>query len=209
MTTLLPPMSAMESESLRFIPPDSAHACALDFSERPTLRSASSASPRTSRALTPLKVAKSSRCSRTVSASKRTSCCGHTPTCSLASDNDSATLTPSTSASPPVGGSSPVSMPMVVLLPAPLCPSIAVTCPSYMASERRSTATRGVPSAVGNTLCRPFSSTHRPSASCARSAALTGSSTGSSPASRGSPAPFVPPPPPPPPPVRLPRRGTQ
>ena len=47
---------------------------------------------------------------------------------------------PLTSAEPDVAGKSPVSMDISVVLPAPLCPSSAVICPSYMFRETPLTA---------------------------------------------------------------------
>ena len=55
-----------------------------------------------------------------------TSCCGHTPRFLRISTMSSAMLRPSTRAVPREGGISPVSMAIVVVLPAPLWPRSAV-----------------------------------------------------------------------------------
>ena len=75
-TTLEPPRKARHTESLRFMPPESAETRTLAFSVSPTSRSALADSDATSAAGTPLSAAKSARCSFTVSSDHSTSCCG-------------------------------------------------------------------------------------------------------------------------------------
>jgi len=66
---------------------------------------------------------------------------------------------PSITAVPDVGATNPVSMPMAVVLPAPLCPSSAVICPEYMVRLRPSTAVL-MPVGVWNCLTKSRMSTH-------------------------------------------------
>ena len=68
------------------------------------------------------------RLARTVSVGQSTSNCGHTPRERRIASISLSTLRPSTYAEPAVLRSSPVSMLMVVVLPAPLCPSRLVIC---------------------------------------------------------------------------------
>ena len=85
-------------------------------------------------------MAKKYRCSSTVISSKRTSCWGHRPRSDLTPSMSTQMSWPLTTAVPDVGGKSPVSMEIVVVLPAPLWPSRAVIWPSYMEMDRSFTA---------------------------------------------------------------------
>ena len=64
--------------------------------------------------------AKKVRCSRTVSLLNNTLCCGHSPRLSLTPSISLIMLCPLMMALPLVGGNSPTSMDIVVVLPAPL-----------------------------------------------------------------------------------------
>ena len=68
----------------------------------------------------PLNEANNLKCSSGVSISNKTSCCGQTPSIILTSCIYSNILIPNTSACPFVGSMSPVSIEIVVVLPAPL-----------------------------------------------------------------------------------------
>ena len=87
------------------------------------------------------KLMKNSKCSFTVSLSKRTLCCGHSPKLSRMASMSVNILWPLIWAEPDVGGKRPVRIDMVVVFPAPLWPSKAVICPLYICSDSPSTAT--------------------------------------------------------------------
>lgn len=99
-TTLESPMSAIATESLRFMPPDSARLCTLTFSVKPTSAMILLTAESTYRSTimgyrerlrvrsecelafssgTPFRPAKNRKCSETVKSSQSTSCWGHTP----------------------------------------------------------------------------------------------------------------------------------
>mmetsp|Transcript_11049 Transcript_11049/g.16441 ORF Transcript_11049/g.16441 Transcript_11049/m.16441 type:complete len:251 (-) Transcript_11049:1514-2266(-) len=136
-----PPIKAMASDSLRFWPPERFLAGVLRLSSRSTCWIFSSTAAWISAlSESPLKRQNIRRCSSTVSSLKSTSCWGHTPNflrISLMSDLKLRLLTVM---SPAVGLSSPVSIEIVVVLPAPLWPSKAKICPSYMSKSKPSTA---------------------------------------------------------------------
>mmetsp|Transcript_34797 Transcript_34797/g.63335 ORF Transcript_34797/g.63335 Transcript_34797/m.63335 type:complete len:200 (-) Transcript_34797:129-728(-) len=165
-TTLESPMKAMPTLSLRFCPPESDLAFLFRFSVRPTSTIIFSTAPFRAARGTPLKTAYIRRCSRTVRSGYRMSCCGHTPSVRRMNFICVNTSRPWMKAAPPVGASRPVSIEIVVVLPAPLWPSSAVICPRYMVSPRSCTAFLG-PVGVANTLSSPRSATQDPSASCA------------------------------------------
>ena len=135
------PISETARHSLRFWPPESASALVCVFSARVTCSrsvriAASSSAPRR-----PLSEPYSRRCCAGVSCAKIVLSCGHTP-----SDWRIATIavrieSPSIHASPPSGGMSPVSIEMVVVLPAPFAPSSAVIWPRRISRSRPCTAT--------------------------------------------------------------------
>mmetsp|Transcript_44792 Transcript_44792/g.149594 ORF Transcript_44792/g.149594 Transcript_44792/m.149594 type:complete len:396 (+) Transcript_44792:2945-4132(+) len=140
------PISAQARESLRFWPPDRLSvrtACRL--ASRPTLSSIASRRPSASWAgESPLTAPASCRFSSALRAAKVRSCCGQTPERRrMASMPLPRTEWPYTVASPDDCGKRPVRMPIVVVLPAPFCPSSAVICPSYRERERASRATTG------------------------------------------------------------------
>ena len=131
-TNLGSPISAHASESLRFCPPDSVSARAPNLSSAsPTARSMrAGSSPASAASSMPLTDPTSRRLSRQVSAAKTRSCCGQTPESARTPSICVATSLPKATASPSDCGKRPVRMPMVVVLPAPFCPSSAVICPS-------------------------------------------------------------------------------
>eukprot|EP01137_Pigoraptor_chileana_P029005 Opistho-2@13609 len=139
--TLDPPTRARPTDSLRFIPPESVWAFALILSERWRSSMICRHSASTRSLSTPLKPQKSWQCSMTVRDSSRQLYCGTKPRLWRMLSMPSRMLAPFTNASPDDGGKRPVSMDMVVVLPAPLCPSSAVIWPRYIFSERSSTAT--------------------------------------------------------------------
>ena len=155
-TTLEGPMSAIAICSRRFIPPESVTDRASAFCSNPTSRSFFATSRSTSREGTPFRTANMRRCSAHVNAGKRTFCCGHTPRHLRHSASDPSSECPATMASPPEGGVSPVSMAIVVLLPAPLGPRRPVTCPSYSATLSGDTASTGPPPPFQNAAHEPF-----------------------------------------------------
>mmetsp|Transcript_45801 Transcript_45801/g.71700 ORF Transcript_45801/g.71700 Transcript_45801/m.71700 type:complete len:200 (-) Transcript_45801:1346-1945(-) len=165
-TTFELPMNAMATLSFRFCPPERFLARKSLFSVRPTSTISFSTSAAAAARGTPLQAANSARCSRTVSAGYSTSCCGHTPSVRRMNFICVNTSRPWMKAAPPVGASRPVSIEIVVVLPAPLWPSSAVICPRYMVSPRSCTAFLG-PVGVANTLSSPRRATQDPSASCA------------------------------------------
>jgi len=79
--------------------------------------------------LTPLKVAKSLKCSITLKSGKRTLCYGQNPMIFLISSISFSTSNPKASAQPEVMSSNPVSMEIVLVFPAPFCPSNAKIYP--------------------------------------------------------------------------------
>mmetsp|Transcript_37688 Transcript_37688/g.63426 ORF Transcript_37688/g.63426 Transcript_37688/m.63426 type:complete len:286 (+) Transcript_37688:679-1536(+) len=121
-TTLGLPRKAMERDSLRFCPPDSDDTNESVFSSRPTSCSSSVISWSTYCGGMPVKVAYNRMCSFTVSSGHRMSNCGHTPRLLRMASISVRMSIPSISARPSSGASPPVSMEMVVVLPAPLCP---------------------------------------------------------------------------------------
>jgi len=66
---------------------------------------------------------------------------GQIPRLALIVDMSVLMLRPLISASPPVASSIPVNMEIVVVLPAPLCPSSALTWPFTKVTDKSSTAT--------------------------------------------------------------------
>ncbi len=88
----------------------------------------------------PLKLANNSKCSLGVKYSNNTSCCGHTPKIFLMSSISLNISMPNTEAFPYVGSNNPVNILIVVVFPAPLCPSKANIYPLYMVMFVLSTA---------------------------------------------------------------------
>mmetsp|Transcript_58666 Transcript_58666/g.154522 ORF Transcript_58666/g.154522 Transcript_58666/m.154522 type:complete len:257 (+) Transcript_58666:1930-2700(+) len=146
--------------SLRFMPPDRAEerVCILSISAT----AVSSSSPlftSSPRAMPPI-LPKRSRCSKTVSSSTRTLCCGQKPM-SLRTDRScSGTMDPRTLIVPADWGRQPVSIIIVVVLPAPLWPRRQKHSSWYMVRERLFTAVMLLPAASLNVLWRPRMSTH-------------------------------------------------
>jgi len=79
-------------------------------------------SPSINSAGVPLNELKSFKWSSGVKKSNNTSCYGHTPRIFLKSSIPPKILFPNTSAWPSVGSNKPVSIEIVVVFPAPLCP---------------------------------------------------------------------------------------
>ena len=82
----------------------------------------------------------SSRCSFGVNWSNKISNCGHTPIVFLISSISSNISRLKTEAVPEVAGYIPVRIDIVVVFPAPLCPSKAKICPLYIVNETSLTA---------------------------------------------------------------------
>mmetsp|Transcript_20686 Transcript_20686/g.73051 ORF Transcript_20686/g.73051 Transcript_20686/m.73051 type:complete len:589 (+) Transcript_20686:2875-4641(+) len=133
-------VSASATDRRRFMPPlnEPANASATCINSTSPSRSRTSCS--TSAGGTPLRPANISMCSRAVSESQMTSCCGHTPSSLRMPLTSWPSDLPNTSASPSVLRSRPVSMLSVVVLPAPLCPRIVNICLSRTISHMLSTA---------------------------------------------------------------------
>mmetsp|Transcript_36306 Transcript_36306/g.87548 ORF Transcript_36306/g.87548 Transcript_36306/m.87548 type:complete len:260 (+) Transcript_36306:4756-5535(+) len=173
-TTLLPPQNAIATDSLRFIPPLRFFENVLRFSNKATSlmiwSMCSSASACDMSAYSPFKRAKNRICSRTVNWGKRQSCWRQIPIFWRIPFISELISLPATRALPDDGANAPVSMAIVVVLPAPLCPNSAVTCPLYMLNERLSTACFSPKDFV-----KPRISIFVPSVDCARSLSDTGS----------------------------------
>mmetsp|Transcript_114731 Transcript_114731/g.263356 ORF Transcript_114731/g.263356 Transcript_114731/m.263356 type:complete len:221 (-) Transcript_114731:1658-2320(-) len=178
-TNLGSPRKAIATESFLFIPPDRAAARALRFSASCT--SLSSWSISASAPWIPFSPAVSLMCSTTVSSGHSTLCCGHIPMDARTSLSCWGTAFPKMEISPLLGGNVPVIMLIVVVLPAPLCPSRQKHSPSTIVTLRSSTALISFPSASVNTLLSRVTLAHR---SCrARACTAAGSSSMTTPPS--------------------------
>ena len=133
--------NAIANESLRFCPPLRLPVGTSNFSNRATSATASTTAFLVSAERMPPNAAYSVRCSRTVIIGHRTSNCGHIPSDARIAGMSVLMLRLLMNASPPVASSMPVSMEMVVVFPAPLCPSNAETCPGTNVTDKSSTAT--------------------------------------------------------------------
>mmetsp|Transcript_3199 Transcript_3199/g.5391 ORF Transcript_3199/g.5391 Transcript_3199/m.5391 type:complete len:292 (+) Transcript_3199:495-1370(+) len=131
-TNLGSPKSAHASDNLRFWPPERVPVFVLCFaSSRPTESSISDRQDELSRASDmPFCAPTRARFSERVRPSKMRSCCGHTPDTLRTLLISVRTEWPKIIASPSDGRRRPVRMPIVVVLPAPFCPSSAVIWPS-------------------------------------------------------------------------------
>ena len=122
-TTFGRPMNAIASESFLRCPPDRSPVLYASFSESATSFTAAI----TSRPIIffgiPPNAAYSSRCSFTVSVGHRTSNCGQIPSDARIVGMSVLIDRPFIFASPPLALSMPVRMLIVVVFPAPLCPS--------------------------------------------------------------------------------------
>ena len=133
--------NAMANESLRFCPPLKLPVGTSNFSNSATSATASTTARFVSSDFIPPNAAYSVRCSRTVIIGHRTSNCGHMPKLARIAGMSVLMLRLLMNASPPVASSMPVSMEIVVVFPAPLCPSNAETCPGTNVTDKSSTAT--------------------------------------------------------------------
>mmetsp|Transcript_23468 Transcript_23468/g.65510 ORF Transcript_23468/g.65510 Transcript_23468/m.65510 type:complete len:209 (-) Transcript_23468:2095-2721(-) len=143
-TVLLSPQNAMATESLRFMPPLRFLENVLRFSCKATSSMLwsifSSASWADILLYIPLILAKNWTCSLTVSMGKRQSCCKQMPiSCRMEVMLVRMSLPPMV-AYPSVGAIIPVNMLIVVVFPAPLCPSRAVIWSLYSDMLSPSTA---------------------------------------------------------------------
>ena len=111
------------------------------FSKSATSATAATTASCVSAAGKPPNDAYRTRCSRTVIIGQSTSNCGQIPSDARIAGMSVLMDLPLMRASPPVASSMPVSMEMVVVLPAPLCPSNAETCPGTKVTDKSSTAT--------------------------------------------------------------------
>eukprot|EP00966_Prymnesium_polylepis_P203988 4725893-Prymnesium_polylepis.1 len=101
-------------------------------------------------------VPKSSRCSKHERCEKLWSCCGQMPIRSRIERIAPRMERPRMETWPDDGGKSPVRMPIVVDLPAPFCPSSAVSCRSCKSSVTPVSASTRAPPSPTNvfvTLC--------------------------------------------------------
>mmetsp|Transcript_10368 Transcript_10368/g.16424 ORF Transcript_10368/g.16424 Transcript_10368/m.16424 type:complete len:308 (-) Transcript_10368:2226-3149(-) len=146
-TTCGLPMSAMATLKRRRIPPENVPAQRSAASERRTSSIRRMDSTAMACFCTPLMAAKSCRCSRAVRLAHSVSNCGHTPITRRTAlmPTGCATVRPITSALPREGGTNPVSILTVVVLPAPLGPSSASKC--FLRTEYHGalTAKKGLP----------------------------------------------------------------
>mmetsp|Transcript_34582 Transcript_34582/g.78854 ORF Transcript_34582/g.78854 Transcript_34582/m.78854 type:complete len:220 (-) Transcript_34582:1806-2465(-) len=147
-------MRATATERRRFMPPENEPATWFDDADSRTCSIRRSASATTASAAMPLIVPKSTRCSLAVRLSHRMSNCGHTPMKRLIwfMPDECATVWPRTSALPCDGGRKPVSMLMVVVLPAPLGPRSANSCRLPTAYQGSLTAWKAFPPRLN--VCR-------------------------------------------------------
>ena len=155
-TSRLPPMNAIATLSFRFCPPDSISEYTSFLSTRSTFASIRSTSPSTFADGTPFSAAKNRRCSAHVSPLHRMLCCGQKPISDRTSRSWSRTDFPYTVQSPSDTDSIPVIMFIVVVLPAPLCPSSTVIWFGNSFSSRSSTATFATPLSPANSLRSPW-----------------------------------------------------
>ena len=128
-TSLDPPTSAIDTDSLRLLPPESDPDYLSLSTVRPTSLTMSSISFVFLAGSPPLSSKKRSRCSIGVKSSNKTSCWGHTPINWRTSCMSLNTSRSKTEAFPSVGTIRPVSIEIVVVLPAPFWPSSAKICP--------------------------------------------------------------------------------
>mmetsp|Transcript_17546 Transcript_17546/g.34250 ORF Transcript_17546/g.34250 Transcript_17546/m.34250 type:complete len:193 (+) Transcript_17546:3690-4268(+) len=144
-TTLLSPRSAIAIDSRLFCPPDIVPARwpFLPSTSSCTSAIASATAASSFSGGTPLTRPYRRRCSGTVSSANKTSCCGQMPRKDRIAGMSVLTSRPQIFAAPAEIGSMPVSMLMVVVLPAPLWPSRTNTCPSYISRSRDWTAVKG------------------------------------------------------------------
>mmetsp|Transcript_39672 Transcript_39672/g.125249 ORF Transcript_39672/g.125249 Transcript_39672/m.125249 type:complete len:225 (+) Transcript_39672:423-1097(+) len=136
-----PPSSATARHSLRFWPPESAPARTLARSCSPTRCRARATSTARSPPLSPRSRPKSVRCCVGESSSQMVFTCWQTPIDVRMARSSAESERPSMVASPAVGGTSPVSIEIVVVFPAPLEPSRQVMASGGSCSESPSTAT--------------------------------------------------------------------
>mmetsp|Transcript_11562 Transcript_11562/g.33249 ORF Transcript_11562/g.33249 Transcript_11562/m.33249 type:complete len:204 (+) Transcript_11562:1130-1741(+) len=135
------PIVAHANDRRRFIPPLYPMLNrSLSKSLRPTSASFDAAASLTTSLGTPLILAYSSTCSRPVMLVKWASNCGQYPTRRRVFSGSRDTLNPARVASPVVGGNSAVSIPMVVVFPAPFIPSNEKHWPGGIPSEMLFTA---------------------------------------------------------------------
>mmetsp|Transcript_33932 Transcript_33932/g.100786 ORF Transcript_33932/g.100786 Transcript_33932/m.100786 type:complete len:233 (-) Transcript_33932:144-842(-) len=146
--------------SFRFMPPERAdeRACILSMSATAE-RSCSPLFTSASFDMFPI-LPKSMRCSKTVSSSTSTLCCGQKPMSLRTIRSCSGTWEPLTLIVPRVWGRQPVSIIIVVVLPAPLWPRRQKHSSWYMVRERLLTALICLPAASLKLLWRPRMSTH-------------------------------------------------
>mmetsp|Transcript_25722 Transcript_25722/g.35378 ORF Transcript_25722/g.35378 Transcript_25722/m.35378 type:complete len:238 (+) Transcript_25722:266-979(+) len=117
------PTSAIDNDNFRFIPPDRADASTYLFSVNPTSLITLSTESCNRYPYNPLILPKNSRCSCTVKQGNNTLYCGHTPVIWRIAGKSPAKDLPYICTLPAVASTSPVSVEIVVVFPAPLCPS--------------------------------------------------------------------------------------
>mmetsp|Transcript_51931 Transcript_51931/g.157732 ORF Transcript_51931/g.157732 Transcript_51931/m.157732 type:complete len:297 (+) Transcript_51931:2-892(+) len=131
-TMLDPPASAMQIDSFRFMPPLKARVGADFLAASPTSRSKLSISAWICERGMDLRQQNKRMCSSTVTFSYKALCWRHTPSWRLTPKASWRIEVPLTRTSPSLGAYSPVSIDIVVDLPAPLCPNNATTVPRCM-----------------------------------------------------------------------------
>ena len=136
-------MSAMATQSLRFMPPERFFESLAAYGVSSICTSTASTSARTRGAGTPRSRAKSRRCARHESRSQSVFCCATTPSRVAARAKSSSTEWPPTCASPAVGYVARMTQLIAVDLPAPLAPSSPKSSPRATRNVRLRTAASG------------------------------------------------------------------
>mmetsp|Transcript_9592 Transcript_9592/g.24337 ORF Transcript_9592/g.24337 Transcript_9592/m.24337 type:complete len:207 (-) Transcript_9592:1561-2181(-) len=148
-------MKAMATLSLRASPPLSSPAGQSSLSLSPTSCTAAHTASVASVPVSPLMAAYSHRWSRTLMVGHKMSNWGHRPRLRRISAMSLSMERPLTVALPLLAWSMPVRTEIVVVFPAPLCPSRAVIWPFCMSRLRSFTACLMVPSEHLNVLLNP------------------------------------------------------
>mmetsp|Transcript_31845 Transcript_31845/g.85073 ORF Transcript_31845/g.85073 Transcript_31845/m.85073 type:complete len:248 (+) Transcript_31845:4845-5588(+) len=166
------PLKAMATLSFLFMPPLSSPERYFMRLPMPSSDSSSVACARRA-ALPPAScwriATKKSMCSKQVRSSHKTLCCGHTPKLCLTAQRSCGTRLPKMVTEPPVDMTMPERTPMVVVLPAPLCPRRTKISSGYMHRLRPSTARINSPCTPVKCTSRSHISTQRPASLCAAS----------------------------------------
>mmetsp|Transcript_118809 Transcript_118809/g.379002 ORF Transcript_118809/g.379002 Transcript_118809/m.379002 type:complete len:206 (+) Transcript_118809:3456-4073(+) len=149
------PRSAIATFNFLFMPPERDEAGAFLLKFNSTFSKTSSQELMVTSRESPIKVPKRWMCSSTVSVSQSTLCCMQKPIWLRTTARSSGSQCPSTRTSPAVCASIPVKIAIVVLFPAPLCPSRQKHSPWYIVRLRPSTARTVAPAAFLKSMRKP------------------------------------------------------